>query len=471
MSWGPLVKAALRGHIGDIYRLTQKEEVRTSGLYSLATSALSEKRTRAHVARVVYLPPLHLLWSLGARGETPAARLHQAYCRGLWNDRSHLERAGLCLMLLAWPAVVALAMVWATANNGSVIARRTGKPVTTQLREQWAVAFREGIMPPWYYIFDFHDDAKRARANEYLCRYETKGGLYRLVKSTRVEKQVAPLQDKAAFSRRCREHRLPTIREYLHVESGELHWQLQPERLPDTDLFLKPVRGRGGTGAAVWYARGPARYQSPQGEVISDTELINRLQATRLGYLVQRRVVGHASIVDLSLGALPTVRMLTILDEEGEPEATHAVFRMPLGKDIVVDNFHAGGIAASVDMQTGILGSATDIGLRPDCGWCDFHPATWTRIRGRSLPFWAEVVSVAKAAHRAFAGRVFIGWDIAITDDGPVLIEGNAAPDVDLIQRPHEAPLGNSRFGVLLDFHLERANTATRRAASFPGDT
>ena len=38
-----------------------------------------------------------------------------------------------------------------------------------------------------------------------------------------------------------------------------------PECLPDTDLFLKPVRVRADGRPAVWYARGPARYQSPQG--------------------------------------------------------------------------------------------------------------------------------------------------------------------------------------------------------------
>ena len=32
-------------------------------------------------------------------------------------------------MLLAWPTVVALAMIWTTANNGSVIARKTVNPL------------------------------------------------------------------------------------------------------------------------------------------------------------------------------------------------------------------------------------------------------------------------------------------------------------------------------------------------------
>ena len=37
-------------------------------------------------------------------------------------------------------------------------------------------------------------------------------------------------------------------------------------------------------------------------------------------------------------------------------------------------------------------------------------------------------------AHRAFAGLRIIGWDVGITDDGPLLVEGNATPDLDLMQ-------------------------------------
>jgi hypothetical protein len=50
-----------------------------------------------------------------------------------------------------------------------------------------------------------------------------------------------------------------------------------------------------------------------------------------------------------------------------------------------------------------------------------------------------------------------IGWDIAILDEGPRLIEGNKGPDVDLIQRPLRGPIGSGRFGALLAYNLERA--------------
>ena len=48
-----------------------------------------------------------------------------------------------------------------------------------------------------------------------------------------------------------------------------------------------------------------------------------------------------------------------------------------------------------------------------------------------------------------------IGWDIAIVDDGPVMIEGNSGADLDIIQRSHREPMGESRFGELLAHHLE----------------
>jgi hypothetical protein len=125
----------------------------------------------------------------------------------------------------------------------------------------------------------------------------------------------------------------------------------------------------------------------------------------------------------------------------------------------VVDNFHAGGILAKVDLRTGVLGRATDgaMALGPGTGWCERHPQTGGQILGRRLPFWPEVLDLARRAHAtAFSDHVLIGWDIAILDDGPRLVEGNKGPDLDLVQRSHGEPLGNARFGQLLAYNLRR---------------
>lgn len=138
---------------------------------------------------------------------------------------------------------------------------------------------------------------------------------------------------------------------------------------------------------------------------------------------------------------------------------------MPRSPDVVVDNFHAGGIASAVDLTNGELGTATDMGLTADSRWWGHHPTTGAEIVGRVLPHWSAVVALGLAAHRLFPDQVAIGWDIAILEGGPCLIEGNKSPDLDIIQRTTGVPAGNSRLGRLLARHMKHAFADSRLAA------
>jgi len=59
-------------------------------------------------------------------------------------------------------------------------------------------------------------------------------------------------------------------------------------------------------------------------------------------------------------------------------------------------------------------------------------------------------------AHPHFSDFAVIGWDIAILQDGPCIIEANGAPDLDIIQRTLRAPLGDARLGKLIAWHVQR---------------
>ncbi len=95
------------------------------------------------------------------------------------------------------------------------------------------------------------------------------------------------------------------------------------------------------------------------------------------------------------------------------------------------------------------------------------HPETNAPILHRKLPCWTELIHCVENAHSClFSDQVVIGWDVAILDNGPCMIEANKAPDLDIIQRIKGRPLGNERLGKLLAFNLRR--TAEMRSVSKP---
>jgi hypothetical protein len=76
-------------------------------------------------------------------------------------------------------------------------------------------------------------------------------------------------------------------------------------------------------------------------------------------------------------------------------------------------------------------------------------PGTGRRFTGFQLPHWAEVRQLALRAAAAFPWTRTIGWDIAISDRGPVLLEGNDRWDPALIQLPASGGLMTGDFKAL----------------------
>jgi hypothetical protein len=406
--------------------------------------------------RAYLVTPLPLLWAWRGGDGSPADTIHKRYLRALWREHNVLGKAGLLLSLLAWLPVVLAMTVWSTALNGAAIRRQSGKSVPRQAIEQIWFAAHHGMLPPWYYMFEMFDPGQQAKAPHYIHRHELKNGLLHVLRRTVPATRRSPTQNKIAFLRRCAKAGIRTLPTLAVVKAGKLQLRGGTEaQLLARDLFVKPARGRGGEGAGLWQ-RSADGFRLQDGALLSPAELMKHLAALSIvkTLLVQPRARNHAAIAELSNGALCTARIVTLRTESGGHEAVCALFRMAVGDNRLVDNFHAGGIAAPIDVATGALGAATDWGLRPRHGWQAQHPDTGGRIAGRILPLWAEARALAERAHAAFDDRHIIGWDVAIQDDGPAIVEANGGPDTDMHQRVSREPLGNQRFGALLAFHL-----------------
>ena len=411
------------------------------------------QRIASEIERTIYVVGGLPLAIRGASlpGPPSSQEIRRIFARHFWRPACARDAGELVAGIVLAPLVVPMAALWYTLRNGPVISRREGKDVATQFLEQLRLYWTAGIVGPWYYILSLHRDGKR-RAPTFLQRCETKRGVFALLRSP----ERSPLGEKMAFAERCLSKGVRCVACELLIDEGA-----DAAALPDCDLFVKPVIGCGGRGAERW-DRVASRQWSNGERTLGDRELVAELAARRQRLVVQRRVSPHPSLEVLTSGAVPTVRALTCLDEHGRPELVAAVFRMSIGANRTVDNIHAGGLACAVSLDDGTLGRASNLGSDARLGWHTTHPTTGAAIEGTRLPFWNEVKRLAVQAHEAFRDRVIIGWDIAIAMDGPIVIEGNRGPDMDLMQRFMDRGFcAGHRLTDLIAHHLRvRASSA-----------
>jgi hypothetical protein len=411
-----------------------------------ATRMSIGRRIAGELERTIYvIAALPIALHRGSNAPTAAATdIRRTFARGYWRPRSGRDVAELLTGLIVAPLAVPLAALWFTARNGSVIRDREGKGLLAQFGEQLRLYLSDGIVGPWYYILSLHRDGF-SRAPTFLQRCETKRGIYALLRG----KTGSPLGEKRKFAELCGAAGVRCVACELVVDGNPA----DPSTLPDCDLFVKPLTGSGGKGAERWDRVGP-RSWSDGTLHLGDSALVDRLRAKGRPMIVQKRVRPHPALEPLTSGATPTVRALTMIDETGDPELVAAVFRMSFGQNRTVDNIHAGGLACAVSLPDGRLGRASDLGSDARLGWTSEHPTTAARIEGTQLPYWDEVKDLALRAHTIFADRLLIGWDIAIAEDGPTLIEGNRGPDMDLMQRFMETGFYDHRLADLIAWHL-----------------
>ena len=90
----------------------------------------------------------------------------------------------------------------------------------------------------------------------------------------------------------------------------------------------------------------------------------------------------------------------------------------------LVDNAGQGGIFAAIDVKTGVTFAAADESRNRYF----IHPDSHKELIGFVVPRWEEACALAKSLSYRLPEAGFVGWDLALTDDGWVMVEGNAYP-------------------------------------------
>ena len=155
-------------------------------------------------------------------------------------------------------------------------------------------------------------------------------------------------------------------------------------------------------------------------------------------------IVQHSKMDEMFARCVNTVRMVTIT-KNGKVNVVFCSIRIGAG-DTIVDNLNSGGMAALVDDESGVI--TTDAADKNGVIF-EKHPDTQTTIRGFEIPYFKEGKELVLKAALRVPEIGYVGWDIAFTENGPLLIEGNHFPGHDIYQMP---ALTQDGIGVLPRF-------------------
>ncbi len=174
-------------------------------------------------------------------------------------------------------------------------------------------------------------------------------------------------------------------------------------------VLAKPNEGHGGGGIDLH-------------ETDADTDVpAFRATLTAQGQTVlDEFITQHPEMSRLYPDSVNTVRMITFLDTKSDTvHLLAAVLR--IGNGDVIDNFASGGMFTMLDAD----GVAMYPGVDKQSTVYPRHPVTGTEIVGFAVPMYDQVVALSEALARRTPEAPYVGWDLAITPDGPVVIEGN----------------------------------------------
>jgi alpha-L-glutamate ligase-like protein len=236
------------------------------------------------------------------------------------------------------------------------------------------------------------------------------------------------VDDKLRMARLCGEIGVATPAVYTVAQRHSQLRRLDALLAGHDDLIVKPNRGSAGRGVLVLVGRDGPDFLRHNGARLRPDELRQHISDILSGMyslggrpdaaIFQQRVRLHPAFEPVAFQGIPDVRVILY---RGEPAM--AMLRLPTKESGGRANLHQGGIGAGVDLETGVTNHAVRHNR-----FVVAHPDTGANLVGLAVPFWADVLSMARRVAGA-VGLGYLGVDIVIdAAGGPMLLEANARP-------------------------------------------
>lgn len=137
-------------------------------------------------------------------------------------------------------------------------------------------------------------------------------------------------------------------------------------------------------------------------------------------YLLQEYILQHDAINRVNPNTVNTIRVISTRWNE-DTHILAAMLRTGV-EDQIVDNASGGGTFIGINIDEGTL---MEYGYYYKKSRETCHPDTGFVYQGAKIPYWNETVELITKLHPIIFGLSTIGWDIAITETGPKIVEIN----------------------------------------------
>ena len=284
-----------------------------------------------------------------------------------------------------------------------------GSKILTFIDVLWC-GIRYGASPSNYENFDFKH-ANASQRNTFLTHRRNNF----LMKKFNSENEIWKLQNKYEFAKIMGSQYGRLYANSLNVTIEDLQRIIESSR-----IIYKPIKGGQGIGIEVF----------EQNQLKDLKELVDILHKLPEG-IVEQWIIQDKRMSSLYPDAVNPVRIQSLFTNEVHIIA--ATITIANGTKIA----NASGVKAIfalIDVSTGRV--LTD-GYDYNCNTFTVHPITGIKIKGFMIPDWDKVVNLIKTCGMKFEYIRHIGWDVAISEHGPVIIEANNDPGYTAYQLPY----------------------------------
>ncbi len=255
-----------------------------------------------------------------------------------------------------------------------------------------------------YQEFEFYNLSNKERKT-YLTR--TKNNL--IIKTYNDSREFYKFDNKEVFNEIFKEY---LKRDYI-VINGNNKDEFIKFISKHKDIICKPVDGSGGHGISKYVIDKDTDKDKLYEDILNSKSI-----------LCEECIKQNDDINKLYSTSVNTLRLFTFITDEGDVVILNSIFK--IGNGGVTDNFSSGSMYTFLDDEGKVIVPAID----QEDHYYKVHPLTNTKIVGFKVPMYKEAVLMVKESAKVVSKVRYVGWDVAISNDGPVIIEGNSYPGI-----------------------------------------